>query len=103
MIKVTILYPGGESLTFDMDYYCNQHMPMAQRLFGEACKGIAVEEGVRGAEPGSQATYAAMGHFFFDSVEAFDEAMKAHAAEILGDIPNYTNAMPSVQMSEVKI
>jgi uncharacterized protein (TIGR02118 family) len=43
-----------------------------------------------------------MCHLHFDSVDAFQQAFGAHAEEILADIPNYTNAEPTVLVSEVK-
>ena len=48
-------------------------------------------------------TYVVMGHLLFDSVDAFQSAFVAHAPEIMGDISNYTNIQPIVQISEVKI
>ena len=54
MIKVSVLYPNNEGSKFDMSYYCNSHMPMVQEKLGKACKGIAVEQGVSGATPGSR-------------------------------------------------
>jgi hypothetical protein len=39
MIKVSILYPYRENGTFDVDYYCGTHMPLAARLFGAMLKG----------------------------------------------------------------
>jgi uncharacterized protein (TIGR02118 family) len=39
----------------------------------------------------------------FDSVESFQQAFGAHAPAILSDIPNYTNAQPTVQVSEVRL
>jgi uncharacterized protein (TIGR02118 family) len=44
-----------------------------------------------GATPGSPPTFTAMGHLYFDSVEAFQAAFGPHAGEIMGDIPNYTS------------
>jgi uncharacterized protein (TIGR02118 family) len=44
-----------------------------------------------------------MGHLFFESVQAFQAAFAPHAAEITGDIPNYTNTQPTIQISEVKL
>lgn len=41
MIKVSVLYPKSESSSFDMDYYCNKHVPLLQRLLGDACTGVA--------------------------------------------------------------
>jgi uncharacterized protein (TIGR02118 family) len=43
-----------------------------------------------------------MVHATFDSVEAFQAAFLPHAAEIQGDVPNYTNIQPLLQISEVK-
>jgi uncharacterized protein (TIGR02118 family) len=44
-----------------------------------------------------------MGHLYFDSVEAFQAAFSPHAGAIMGDIPNYTNVQPTIQVSEVKL
>ncbi|HEY6483022.1 MAG TPA: EthD family reductase [Steroidobacteraceae bacterium] len=103
MIKVTVLYPNGPGITFDMGYYTGKHMPMVQRKCGPACKSIGAELGLAAAEPGSKPTYVAAGHLTFDSVEAFQKAFGPHAGEIMADIPNYTNAKPIVQISEIKL
>ena len=103
MIKVSVFYPNEEGKKFDMEYYCNKHIPMVQQKLGAALKGGAVEQGLGGVEPGSRATYIAMGHLYFDSVEAFQTAFGPHAESIMGDIPNYTDIQPLIQISEVKI
>jgi uncharacterized protein (TIGR02118 family) len=103
MIKVTVLYPRKEGASFDMSYYVNSHMPMVRQKLGDACKGVAVEQGLAGGEPGSPPLYAAMGHLVFDSVEAFQAAFAAHAATIMADIPNYTTIQPIIQISDVKM
>jgi uncharacterized protein (TIGR02118 family) len=103
MIKVSVLYPNIAGKTFDMEYYCSKHIPMVQHMLGAACKGVAVEAGLGGAEPGAPATYIAMGHLYFDSVEAFQTAFGPQAQAIMGDIPNYTNLQPTIQISDVKI
>ncbi len=103
MIKVSVLYPNEEGKKFDMDYYLNSHIPMLQEKLGAALKGGAVEQGLSGVEPGSQATYVAMGHLLFDSVEAFQSAFGPHSEAIMGDIPNYTDTQPTIQISEVKM
>ena len=103
MIKISVFYPNDEGKTFDMEYYCNKHIPMVQGKLGAQCKGVAVEEGLAGGAPGSRATYVAMGHLYFDSVEAFQAAFGPHAEAIMADIPNYTDIKPAIQISEVKI
>lgn len=103
MIKVSVLYPDRDGSKFDMDYYCKRHIPMVQQKLGAACKGVAVEQGVSGATPGSRAAYVAMGHLYFDSAEAFQTAFGPHAQSIMADIPNYTDIEPVIQVSEVKV
>jgi uncharacterized protein (TIGR02118 family) len=103
MIKFSIFYPNEEGKKFDMDYYINSHIPMVQEKLGEAVKGGAVDQGLAGAEPGSPATYIAMGHLLFDSVEELQSAFGPHMEAIMADIPNYTDIQPSIQISEVKM
>jgi uncharacterized protein (TIGR02118 family) len=103
MIKVSVLYPYSEGVRFDMGYYCNSHMPLVQEKLGAACKGLSVEHGVSGPEPGTPPVYIAMGHLYFETVEAFQEAFGPHAEAIMGDVPNYTDIQPVLQISEVKL
>lgn len=41
--------------------------------------------------------------FGFPSIEAFQAAFAPHAKEIMGDIPNYTNVQPVIQINEVVV
>ena len=103
MIKVSVLYPNTAGATFDMNYYLTSHMPMVKRTIGASVKGMAVEEGLGGPQPGSPATYVAMGHLLFETVDAFSAAFAVHAESIMADIPNYTNTQPVIQISHVKM
>ena len=86
-----------------MAYYLSKHIPMVQQKLSGALRGVSVEQGVGGMQPGSPPAYLAMGHLLFDSVEAFQQAFGPHAQAIVGDIPNYTNTQPTIQVSEVKL
>jgi uncharacterized protein (TIGR02118 family) len=103
MIKVSVLYPKQPDTKFDMPYYLNSHMKMVQRLLGPRLKGVAVEEGICGSQPGSSASYVAMGHLLFESVADYRASFEPHAQTIVGDIPNYTNSRPVIQISEIKL
>lgn len=103
MIKVSVFYSNTEGSKFDMNYYCNSHIPMVRQKLGAACKGASVEQGVAGATPGSPPAFVAMGHLYFDSAEAFQTAFGPHAEAIMADIPNYTDIQPTIQISDVKI
>ncbi len=103
MVKVSVFYPNRKGARFDIEYYCNRHMPLVQRLVGAALKGVSVEHGICGEGPGAPPTYVALGHLLFDSVEAFQGGFGPHVQEIMADIPNYTNTEPTIQISEVKL
>jgi uncharacterized protein (TIGR02118 family) len=68
---VSVLYPNGKDIKFDMEYYCNRQVPMVRQLLGSPLKGVAVEQGLTGEQPRSPAPYVAMGHLLFESVDAF--------------------------------
>lgn len=103
MIKVHIFYPKTATSRFDMDYYCTKHMPMVKAKLGAACTGFTVDAGLAGGAPGQPPAYAAVGALICTSVEAFQAAFAPHAKEILGDIPNYTDVQPTLQISEIKV
>ena len=103
MVKVSVMYPNTTGVQFDMTYYLDRHMPMVGKLLGGALKGMNVEQGLAGGAPGAPAPYVAMCHLLFDSVAAFQAAFDQHSGAILADIPNYTNAQPTIQISQVKL
>jgi len=103
MIKVSVMYPNKDGAKFDMDYYVGSHMPMVKSKLGDALKGMSVDQGLGGGAPGEPASYVAMGHLVFDSVEAFQGAFGPHAGEIMADIPNYTDLKPVILVSEIKM
>lgn len=103
MIKVSLLYPNSDSSHFDMDYYCNRHIPMLLKKLGRACRRVAVEEGLVVGSAGSMPAFVAIGHLYFRSVKAFQTAFYPHEATIMADLPNYTNVRPTIQISAVKI
>jgi uncharacterized protein (TIGR02118 family) len=71
MVRMSVFYPNRPGSHFDMSYYCSKHIPMVQRLLGSTLKSVAVEEGIAGAIPVSPPTYLALGHLYFESVDAY--------------------------------
>jgi len=103
MVTVSVMYPHSEGCTFDMTYYRDTHMQLVRELIGPALKGQRAELGIAGGAPGSPPQYIAFGHLLFDSVEAAGQALQAHAPELMGDIPNFTNVQPVIQFSEITL
>lgn len=103
MIKLSVMYPNTDGVKFDLNYYINTHVPLVGKLLGDAVKGASVEEGIAGGAPNSNAPFVAMGNLYFDSLESFKNSFGANAAEIMADIPNFSNVEPTVQISAVKV
>lgn len=105
MIRISILYPNTAGSRFDMTYYRERHMPRSIALLGAhpGFRGVSVEKGLGGAEPGSQPAFVALCHYLFDSIESFMAAFLPHAEELQGDIQKYTDLTPVIQFNEVLI
>ena len=105
MITVSILYPQVPGARFDFDYYLQRHMPRSIQLLSAhpGYRGVSVEKGLAGAEPGSAPGYVAMCHFRFESIEDLLQAFLPNAPELQGDIPNYTDVAPQIQINDVVI
>lgn len=92
MIRMSVLYPDGENVTFDHDYYKNNHVPMACAAFGVVGE---IDKGINGPN-------VAAVHFFFEDIDAMNAAMSGpDTAAVMADVANYTNATPVIQVSEV--
>lgn len=103
MIKVSIFYPNTVGSKFDMDYYCNSHMPMVKDRMAGACTHFTIDQGLAGGQPDAPAAYVAIGQLFFESLESFQKAFAPHAKEISSDIPKYTDVTPVIQISQVVV
>jgi uncharacterized protein (TIGR02118 family) len=53
------------------------------------------------AVPGAPAPFVCVGHLYFNSVDDFQKGIVTHGKELMGDVPNYTNIQPRVQISEI--
>ena len=103
MIKVSVMYPHQPGARFDHDYYRSRHMPLLKSRLGDACLYYTISRGLAGGAPDAPPAYVAMCDVFSDSVATFQAAFGPHAREILGDIANYTDLQPVMQISEVVV
>ena len=103
MIKVSLLYAAEDGKKFDMDYYANKHMPLVhQRLDPVGLIRSEVESGISSADPNAPAPFVAIGVLYFNSADEVHEGFKTHGREIMGDLPNFTDIAPQVQISEIQ-
>ncbi len=103
MIKVSVMYPNKPGVRFDHDYYREKHLPLIKRRMGAALRYYTIDKGLGGATPNAPATYVAECHLMCNTLQNYQSGFGPHAAEISGDIHNFTDVTPVVQISEVVI
>jgi len=101
MIKVSVMYPNGPDAHFDAAYYRDRHMPMVKSLMGDYCQSYGIDTAL--ASSVADAPFIAMGHLYCESMDGFNAGFGPHAAQIMADIPNYSNQKPVLQFSDVVV
>ena len=100
MIKVTFLYPNSDGSRFDMEYYTTNHLELSRAKFGTALKGLTIDRGLFGIEPGSKPSFHAVAQLQFDSLDEFYAALIPSIEEFKADALNYTDVEPVILISE---
>ena len=99
MVLISVMYPGGENATFDTAYYVERHIALVKERWGTmGLDGVQLVKAVATPD-GSAPPFAVIALLTFRSLEAFQSAAQAHAAEIFADIPKFTNVKPVVQIN----
>ena len=100
MTLVSVMYPGGSGTRFDMGYYLGTHMPLVRERWSPmGLHEAKIVKGV-GTPDGGPAPFQVMALLTWESADAFKAAVDRHGAEIFGDIPNFTDTQPVVQINE---
>ena len=100
MVTVSVLYPKTSDLHFDYEYYVTRHIPLVKaRWSGMGLEEVAILRG-RSAIDGGTCPWELVGLLTFSSIEHLRAAMEAHGAEIVGDVPCFTNVQPVIQINE---
>ncbi len=100
MFCVSIAYPKTDGGTFDFDYYSKKHIPMVGANLGNNLEKSEVRIGVASPD-GSPASFVCMANIWIKYVEELQATLGEHGGEIMGDIPNFTNIQPIIQVDEV--
>src|SRR5882672_7377143 len=103
MIKVSVMYPSRSDARFDHDYYRTKHLPLIKNRMGAALRYYTIDKGLADAVGKAPGEYVAMCHLLCNSVGEYRSSFGPHAKEIDGDIRNFTNVTPVVQISEVVV
>jgi len=94
---VTVVYPQKEGAKFDFEYYMSTHIPLVARLLA---RKLGVRRGLSSVT-GAPVPFVCAATIPIDSVEEFQTLFSQHGAQILADIPKYTNIEPIIQFDEI--
>ena len=101
MIRVTVLYPASAT-RFDYDYYLNKHTPMLLDLWQpHGLMKVELDKGLGGMAPGSAPGYITIATLTFQSPESLQAAMAASGGQVMGDLANFTDVQPQVQINKI--
>jgi uncharacterized protein (TIGR02118 family) len=101
MALITVLYASKPGAKFDMDYYLAKHMPMVTETWSSAgLRGYKVLKGSPAAD-GAAPPFHVIATLDFTSAEAFGAAVASGGAKVMGDVPNFTDIAPTLQVNEV--
>lgn len=74
---------------------------MVANLLGDSLKFSAIDKGIGSGTSDTPIPFLAIGYLYFDRLSAFQNSFGPNAEKITGDLVNYTNIQPVVQISEV--
>ncbi|MDO6485996.1 MAG: EthD family reductase [Shimia thalassica] len=98
-VSLQVAYPVSEDSTFDLDYYLSTHMALVGKHMGPYIESTLVTKGLAGG-PNVPAPFHAIATIVFKDQDALNSAL-GDSADVLADIPNFTNSKPQMLIGEV--
>lgn len=92
---ITVLYPNKDDITFDMKYYREVHLPLAEKLWKPMgmLKWELIDVGP--SHDGQKQQYRVICVLTFKDRESWTAAaMMPGVAEVMDDVPNFCNYEP---------
>ena len=106
---MTILYPAGDGIEFDADYYREHHLKLIMKLYGSSIERFELRTvppaatpaitAASGAPPAAE--FSAAVNIWIADPEAFNANNTRHGPELVADVPRFTNSQPTIQLDEV--
>lgn len=107
---MTIVYPAGDHIKFDADYYRDHHLKLIMSLYGSSIKRFELRTVPPNAAPAIQPApgappppkFSAAVNIWIADLEAFNANNSKHGPELIADVPHFTNAQPTIQFDDVE-
>ena len=105
---MTIVYPAGDGIKFDPDYYRDHHLKLIMKLYGKSIKRFELRTVPPLPAPASPPPagspppkFSAAVNIWIADFDAFNANNTKHGPELVADVPHFTNAQPTIQFDEV--
>ena len=98
---MTILYPAGDGITFNADYYRDHHLVTIMSLYPKSISRFElrkVSPAPAGAPP---VPYSAAVNIWISDKTAFEADNAKNGATLVKDVPNFTNSQPTIQYDKI--
>jgi uncharacterized protein (TIGR02118 family) len=97
---LTILYPAGEGIHFNADYYRDHHLTLIMKLYTNTISRFELRTVAPSAPPAAK--YAAAVNIWISDLPAFLANNQKHGKTLTDDVPHFTNGMPTIQFDTVQ-
>ncbi len=95
-----MFYPNTTESMFNLDYYVTQHVPMMERMLKPmGMEEVLVDQALGTPMPYERPPFSVIAHLVFKNHEMMEMCMGQCEADLLKDVPNFTNVAPIVQIS----
>jgi uncharacterized protein (TIGR02118 family) len=97
----TVLYPRGEGITFNFEYYRDHHLKTIMKLYAGLIDRFELRKGTSGPDGSSPSQYIAVVNIYVADPKGFAEANEKYRDTLVADVPNFTNGQPYIQVDEI--
>ena len=97
-MTLQVLYPVGDGISFDHDYYLNTHLPLVGEHMGEHLAGASASKGLAGG-PDLPTGFHVIATLTFADQGAMDAGM-AKSGPVVADIANFYNGAPQMMIGQ---
>lgn len=97
----TVLYPKGEGITFNFEYYRDHHLKTIMELYDGLIDRFEIRKGTPGPD-GAAPQYLAVIGIYVSDPEGFAAANEKYRDQLVADVPNfYPTGQPYIQIDEI--
>jgi uncharacterized protein (TIGR02118 family) len=98
---MTIVYPAGPDTRFDANYYRDHHLKLIMELYGKSIARFELRTVAPPPAGAPASPFAAAINIWIADFAAMSANNEKHSKRLIDDVPNFTNAMPTIQFDKI--